>query len=89
MPDVASTAEISVLGPATHVGLVIPDVTSRFKMQQDGRVCDGKARLRFVTTNRGKLDFLRIVLEPVVAEGIVESLAACWQLALTCGLQHK
>lgn len=30
-------------------------------------------QLRFVSTNQGKLDFLKIVLEPVIALGVVES----------------
>eukprot|EP00434_Breviolum_minutum_P005989 symbB.v1.2.005276.t5/scaffold305.1/size282400/5 len=33
--------------------------------------------LRFVTTNQGKLDFLRIVLEPVLATGVVSSVEMC------------
>ena len=30
-------------------------------------------RLRLVSTNQGKLDFLKIVLEPAIALGVVES----------------
>ncbi|CAL1171472.1 unnamed protein product [Cladocopium goreaui] len=33
-------------------------------------------RLRFVTTNQGKLDFLRIVLEPA-ARGVVDDIEMC------------
>ena len=34
---------------------------------------DGKISLRFVTTNRGKVDFLRVVLESAAADSILQS----------------
>ena len=43
---------------------------------------DGKLQLRFATTNRGKLDFLRIVVASAIADGIVESIATCEHIEL-------
>ncbi|CAE7233856.1 unnamed protein product [Symbiodinium sp. CCMP2456] len=38
---------------------------------------DGKISLRFVTTNRGKVDFLRVVLESAAADSILQSVEMC------------
>mmetsp|Transcript_62666 Transcript_62666/g.147056 ORF Transcript_62666/g.147056 Transcript_62666/m.147056 type:complete len:233 (-) Transcript_62666:28-726(-) len=38
---------------------------------------DDRIRLRFVTTNRGKVDFLRVVLESAAADSILHSVEMC------------